>query len=106
MGRKKVYVVNHARHDFSAAESYGPLVYISEGMVNRFDVSHMARLAEDAFSDASEEDYILLTSLTNMCSIVCAVFAAKFNRLNLLMWKGTGYVERTLIFEVVDQQEE
>jgi len=49
-------------------------------------------------AEARPDDYILLTSLTSLCSIACSLFAHKFGRLNLLIFEEGEYLERTLTF--------
>lgn len=95
----RVYITNRSAHDYSAASVYGELRYITERSVDRFNVNNMVRMAEEAFIEATENDYILLTSLNILCSVCCAVYAAKFSRLNLLLFKDGKYIERKVVFE-------
>lgn len=104
--RARVYITNRSAHDYSAASEYGELHYITERRVDRFNVNNMVRMAEEAFELSEEGDYILLTSLTILCSVCCAVFAAKYSRLNLLIFKDGKYIERKVIFEIPDNDEE
>jgi len=99
---RKVYVVNKSAHDFSEAEKYGELVFLSEGPMSRYAISQMERLFTHAMADSSPEDYILCTSLTQMNIVATYVFASMHARLNLLIHKyfnngRSGYVERSLI---------
>lgn len=95
-----VYVVNRAGHDLSDAQRFGDIVYLTEGPVDRFDTAQMFREIEDAMCDSEADDWILLTSLSVLCSISCAMFAAKHGRLNLLLWEPheRRYEPRTLTF--------
>lgn len=93
---RKVYIINKAAHDFSAAEKYGSLIFLSKGAVNKYAVSRIFRQFQDALSTSSEDDYILLTSLTVMCVIACCIFALRHNKLNLLIFKDEDYVVRTI----------
>ena len=94
---KMVYIPNRGPHDYSEAKSFGQLIYCTEGSLDKFDTSQMFRELTAAMADAQPEDYILLTSLASLCSVACAVFAHRFGRLNLLIHRGQGYVERSLI---------
>lgn len=91
-----VYVVNKGPHSYVDAEQFGQLVYCTDGQLDKFDTAQMFREVSDAMRDSLETDYILLTSLTSLCSVACAIFAAKHKRLNLLIHKGDGYVVREL----------
>lgn len=104
MDKKKIYVVNKGSHDYSMAQEFGELVFMSEGnMPSRFAASKMYRAFKSYIDNSNPLDYILLTSMTIMCSIACAMFAQKHNRLNLLLYKpdsqnAGGYVERIVVF--------
>ena len=93
-----VYITNRSAHDYSDAERFGEVHYVTERRVDRFNVTDMVRYAEEAFLESTENDYILLTSLTILCSICCSVFVAKHGRLNLLLFKDGRYIERKVVF--------
>lgn len=95
----KVFVVNKSAHDFSDAEKYGKLVFITEGKLNRFNINDMHRQATDAMKNSGDSDYIVPCSLNVLNSIVCATFAVKHGRLNLLLFKSGSYIERNIVFE-------
>jgi len=94
---QKVFIVNRSAHDFSPAESYGEIVFLSEGPMNRYATNHMHRKFNDVMKDSDEHDYIVPCSLNVMNSIACAIFARKHGRLNLLLFKEGEYLERNLI---------
>jgi hypothetical protein len=94
-----VFVTNKSGHDYTPAEAYGRLVYISEGQLDRFNLNEMYRLAADAVKYATEADYILVTSLSVLNAIVCSVFGRKFGRLNILLYKNRRYVLRTIMLD-------
>ena len=95
----KVYVVNQGFHDFSTAEKYGRLIFMTEGYQPKFSVATALRRFQFCMQDAKEDDWILLTGLSVLNCLACSVFAMKFNRLNLLLYDGKSYVQRTLIIE-------
>ncbi len=90
----KVYIVNRSSHDFGPAESYGEIVFLSEGPMNRYATNQMVRMFDDAMKDSSPSDYIVPCSLNVMNSLACAIFASKHHRLNLLLYKDGTYIER------------
>ncbi len=94
----KVYITNRGAHDYSDAEQYGELVYCTEGIIGKYNTSQMVREFEQAMSDSQPEDYILLTSLTTLCSIATSLFAFKHGRLNLLIFKDDRYLVRKVVF--------
>lgn len=95
-----VYCVNRGGHDYSAAERFGQLVYLTEGKLSKYDIGQMFRECAEGMTDSTPDDYILLTSLTTLCSVACSMFAFRHGRLNLLIHKDDGYVERKLVLEV------
>lgn len=93
----KVYVVNKSSHDFSSAEEYGELVFLSEGSMNRYGTNNMVREFGEIMKDSSPSDYIVPCSLNVMNAIACAIFAHKHGCLNLLLFRRGEYVERNHI---------
>lgn len=94
---KKVYIVNRGHHDFSAAERYGELVFLSEGPMPRYQINNIARQFSEVLQHSSPDDYILPCSLSSMNIVACALFAARHMRLNLLLYKNRRYVERSIV---------
>ncbi len=99
-----VLVINKSSHDYSKAEEFGKLVFMSEGSMSRFAVSSIYRLFEPFINQSKPEDYILLGGLSIMCSIACSMFAVKHGRLNLLIYKPTPkkpgvYLERIVVIK-------
>jgi hypothetical protein len=90
----RVYVVNKSAHDFSAAEKYGKVIFLSEGSMNRYATNSMVREFEEKMKNSSDNDYIVPCSLNVMNSIACAIFAHKHGKLNLLLFKDGNYIER------------
>lgn len=100
-----VYVTNRGAHDYRAAERWGTLVFCTEGNLPRYNVGQMYREIEEAMRDSTEDDYILITSLTTLNSVACGYFANKHGRLNMLLFQPRNgkssegvYLERTIIF--------
>ena len=95
----RVYVISRSPHDFSEAEHFGELIFLSEGRMNRFSTNHIARSFMEIMKDCQPEDYILQTGLTVMNMIATAIFASKHKRLNLLIYAQGKYSPRSLVFE-------
>jgi len=92
----RVYVLNKGGHDYSEAIRYGSLYYCTEGPLKKHDIHQMVRLLSVALEDSSPDDYIMLTSLSSLCSLACAI-AVQHNRLNLLVYKNGHYAEYRII---------
>jgi len=91
---KKVFIVNKSAHDFSAADKFGKVVFLSEGSMNRYATNSMVRQFAQSMRESHEDDYIVPCSLNVMNSIACAIFAHKHGKLNLLLFKDGKYIER------------
>ena len=99
-----VYVVNDSGHDFSAAEPYGDLIALSEGELDKYNVTGMKRIFDKKLQSSSPSDWLLHTGPGIMSAIACSIFAAMHGRLNLLIWRaeanGTDrYVSRKVVFK-------
>jgi len=100
-----VYVVNKSSHDFSAAERFGRLEFLSEGSRDRYAVNNIYRDFYEILSRSKPEDYILICGLTIMNCIACSIFATLHGRLNLLLFRKNDYLERNLIIKKGDKNE-
>ena len=98
---KRVYIVNKSSHDFSSAEKFGSLIFMSEGRLNRFGTNDMIRKFQDAMRNSKADDFLLPCSLNTANIIAASVFSLKHKRLNLLLFKPSTneYVERTHVFD-------
>ena len=100
----KVFVINKSCHDYTLAEKYGTLVYLTNDSYNRFSTGKMFRRFREGLKESNPEDLLLISGLTIMSCIACSMFATKHKRLNLLLYNGgpnveEGYVKRTIILE-------
>lgn len=98
----KVFVVNSAGHDYSKAEGFGEVVVMSTGTIDKFAVTRMFRIFHDYLASSSQDDFIVQSGPAVMNAIACAIFAAKHQKLNLLIWRlerdgSDHYVPRHLI---------
>jgi len=99
----KVFVVNKSTsksgtgHDFSPAEKFGEIVFLSKGPMNRYSTNNMHRRFTEVMQNSNPDDYIVPCSLNVMNIIAGAVFAFMHGKLNLLLFKEGEYLERNLI---------
>ena len=94
-----VYIVNKSAHDFSAADKYGEIIFLSEGPMNRYSVNNMMRQFTDRMKDSHEDDYLVPCSLNVMNSVASSILSFKHGKLNLLLFKEGNYIERNIVFE-------
>lgn len=96
---KKVFIPNKSGHDFSAAKKYGSFSYVTEGLVNRFSIGHIARKWMQKLVNSKSTDYILITSLTILTVVGAAIFGHLHHRINLLIFRNGKYIARTILFD-------
>ena len=94
--RPKVYIPNKGTHDYSTAQQYGELVFITQGSINKFALDTIYRTAVACMADSSEDDYLIISSLNSLCSICAAILARKHGRLNFLLFRRDRYIERII----------
>lgn len=94
----KVYILNRGPHDYTDAGNFGELIYCTEGILDRFDISGMYTELCDQLINSSSDDYVLLTSLTSLCCIACSIMVSLHGELNLLIHTGSHYVGRHINF--------
>lgn len=108
---KTVYVVNDSGHDYSKAEKFGRLVFMSTRSIYKTHVTKMYKKFKRFINESGREDYLLISGPSLMNVIACSMFARKHGKLNLLIWdedpktKKFGYISRTVntIVEVYDE---
>lgn len=91
-----VLITNKGFHDYSDAKRFGKLIFMSEGSLPPFDINNMARTFKPYIEKSNPEDFILLTGLTSMCSVISSMFAFKHGQVNWLIFKNGKYIERTI----------
>ena len=103
----KVYVPNLGTHDYSDAERYGDLVYVTKGNVHRYAVPAMVRAWVKSLQDSKPDDYIMVTSMSHLCLVGGALFALKHEgKVNLLLFRNGKYFARELMLSQALEAEE
>ena len=101
MVRRKVYIVNRGMHDYSGAEEFGEIIYMTEGVQNRTAMANMVRMFRPIIRKSNKMDYIVISSLSTMVAVACVLFVIKHRRLNVLLFdaKESIYLVRELLFD-------
>lgn len=100
----KVYIPNRGSHNYSDAERFGDLSFVSSGLVNPFNTGQQFRMWELALRDSSPEDRIVISSLPVLCTIGGSLYAYKHGKLNLLIFSSEGkYQPREINYENVER---
>lgn len=102
-----VYIVNDSGHDYADAERYGKLVTMSHDLVDKFNLTQMMRKFKPYIETSTSKDFILHSGPGVMNAIACAMFAAKHQCLNLLVWRyETGKDDRYFHHKVTFKEKE
>ena len=95
----KVYIPNKSGQDFSSAEDFGEIIFLTEGLIaDRYGTNHLYMQFVDKMQDAEEEDYLAVSSLPILTAIATGVLVEKFGRINFLLFKDGKYIERNINF--------
>jgi len=81
----RVYIPNLGFHDYTKAQKWGKLVFLTRGTVDRFEVGKIARSCADAMAEAESDDYLMITSLSVINSIASGILSRRFGRVNFLL---------------------
>ncbi len=103
--RPNIYVPNKAGHDYSSAERFGSLVFLTEGLIKRYNTNTIYRALADELNKAESQDFLLISSLSILNSIASGILAYKFGRVNYLLFHDGSYLERTVVFSSLIDQE-
>ena len=92
----KVYIPNQNLNDYSNAERWGDLVYVTQGHIRLTDIDDILGSVDELLDDSEPGDYIIMAGPYSITAILCTVFALKHNCLNILIYVNGKYVERKL----------
>jgi len=99
--RPKVYVVNKSTHDYSAADCFGDIVFLSKNNLQKFSTSQAYRIFWPILEKSSPEDYLLVSGMPMHCLVASFILTNKHGRLNLLLFTEKNnkkkYLERIII---------
>jgi predicted transposase YdaD len=104
-----VYITNRSGHDFSPAEKFGKIKFLSEGKTDPFQVAKMYREFYDVLKDSHYDDYLMITALPVMNCVASAIMTHLHGRVNWLQYhaQSNSYKARTIVLdELLKTQEE
>lgn len=93
--RPKVYIVADGGHDYSDAERFGDIVFLSTTPIHRHAVDNMVRTFNEILKKSSPEDYLLVTQYTNMVVVATAIMSHLHGKVRLILFDHNGrYLDR------------
>lgn len=83
----KVFITNKGGHDFSKAERFGDLVFLTSG---RVDIYHTDRLVQEriipGLEGARKTDYLLVSGNPAITAMCLAIWLDRFGEARVLFW--------------------
>lgn len=92
----KVFVINGMTHDFSNAESYGKLVYVTEGKVPLFKTDVTRKMLKEGLVGFTADDYLVVSGPALMCMMATLLVS------DIVKAEGATHI-KTLVFEAKQQ---
>jgi hypothetical protein len=92
----KVYIVNNTNHDYSKAEQYGELVYVTKGKLPIFKTNTVRALLEKGLVKFSKDDYLLISGPAIVSVMAATILYSRFDTVKFLIFdaKQQNYVVR------------
>lgn len=82
----RVWIVNFAGHDYSDAERFGELDYITRGYISLGHLDRILYTVSESVAKTDESDWLLPSGLILLNALTAAVWLKKHGTLNLLVW--------------------
>jgi hypothetical protein len=83
--KPKVYVTNHnANYDYSSAEAYGEIIYMTSGYMPAKNYQSILTTFENYAKTATENDYLLLSGANLVCALAMAAWLRHHKSVTLL----------------------
>lgn len=95
----KVFVLNDGGHDYTDAQRFGEIVFCTNNVIRKDDISQMYRELNSALAEANHDDLLLVSSLASLGMVASAILADRFGEVHLLLYKDGQYVKRDLFLE-------
>jgi len=100
-----IFIPNKGAYDYSDAERFGSLVFLSEGTLTRLNTNSLYRMFCNGMRNAQAQDYLLVSSLPVFNAIACGILVYKFGRVNYLLFSNGAYKERSVDYGALLEKE-
>jgi hypothetical protein len=87
-----VYVVHQGDIDFTPAQQYGDLRYITQGYARFDNVKKLSQQIANHLCDSKPTDFLVLSGNNLLCAIVCLMWMKLHGHINILHWAKDSYV--------------
>lgn len=83
-----VYVTNFTGHEYTNAEQYGELVYLTKGFVSFDNLNSIKSRVSEFIKQANNEDYLLLSGNNLICALATNLWLNYHTQCKILHWNG------------------
>lgn len=88
----KVFVVNHAGHNYRAAEDFGELRFITRGYVSLGSIDRVLGTVVDEVAQSSPDDYLLLSGMILVNVFAISAWLELHPVVRILNWDDGEYI--------------
>lgn len=82
----KVYVTNLAGYDYSPAEIYGDMIYMSRGYIKPQDLNKQIIKVQAIISESERDDFLLLSGNNLICALALQHWMTIHNACQIIHW--------------------
>lgn len=94
---RSVYIIcPNPFHDYSVAEDYGKVKYLTTAPINQNDTRTMLTVFSAGLRYSKPEDTLILSGYNVMNVIACSLFSVMHSTLNVMIFKTDHYIEKTI----------
>lgn len=83
--KPRVFVTNFAGHDYSEAEKYGEIVWITRGYISFHSLDRVKYRICEEVDKSTSEDWLLLSGIPIVCVLAALYWQWKHNKVKLLV---------------------
>lgn len=106
LDNSKVFIANfQPNKDFSPAEEFGELVFMSRGFIDLKNLARTRSKIEQYLKVAAPTDFIILNGPAVVNALIIALWFNRFGYVNVLSWdpNKTGYIHNVVGISPEDQ---
>lgn len=83
----KVYAVNLSDKNYTPAEEYGELIFMTEGVLNLRKLELYEKRIRSYLVNADSDDYLLFSGHPLVCALAMKIWLEKNEKCNVLLWE-------------------
>ena len=85
---RKVFIANYQDKDFSSADQFGEVVFVTKGFVPLHDMTKVRNGLKKFVDLSSQHDYLVINGPSVIVTLLSILWFTKHGYLNVLSWDG------------------